>query len=691
MEVKCKTNNLIRFYVMVMCQGVLILSVHADKTPDPGQFVSVDRNTFTIGSRVPNEAMRNAHHPKYTDYTGPDWDEAPPHEAELSSYEIGLYEVTVADYLRFRSEHRKTLTEFGAEESSNAPVTMVTWHDAMAYCQWLSEQTGHTYRLPTEAEWEYAAIHKDELGLEGMDNLVFEWCFDWWAPYRSGAVRNPLGPDEGLVKVVRGGGGAPHEVSVINTEMEGEFKEHKTGAVWRPTDRSGTVPEDRRNMIGFRMVKGPLPRGTARMPVPVAEIFQEVPQIPADWHAEMDSGTPVFAGGWSYTDKISRSEFETLPYWGRKHVPNLTYCDNGDLLISFFTAPRDGISRIVVLMNRLRKGESEWGKPARFFYAPDCNTESTALHHSRTGEIHFYSSLSEMFFAKGMSHGADWSVVKRISTDNGQTWSDPKIVLEYSATRATLKDYSGVPRWWPHMDLFYLSDGTLVAPSDAGWPSEHNRAWGSVIWQSTDDGESWTERTRFGWHSDVHRSFGWEPGRPNLIDGESGWIVGYHGTVVELNNGDLMALGRSMNIDGRAPMSLSKDGGKTWTYQASSFEPLGSHQRARVMRLNEGPLLALWYTDTTGKSKDQMEGIDVQGVDGCTHTGYGLYASLSYNEGKSWENPKIIPRNASDPLTGTRSGYITAVQTPDNIIHVADSALYWQFNLAWLKTPTVVP
>ncbi len=650
-----------------------------------GDFVEISKADFLMGSTLPDQAMINAHHPKYKEYTGPEWDEAPVHDVELSAYVIGSREVSVAEYCRFRPEHIKTLEQYGAEVAPDAPVTMITWHDAAAYCKWLGKQTGEIYRLPTEAEWEYAALHREKLGLKGMDDLVLEWCSDWWAPYQAGRVANPIGPAQGLTKIVRGGGGAPHETSVINTELDGEFENQETLSEWRPGDRSGTVPGDRRNLIGFRLVRGTSPSATVRKAELVAEIFQDVSQAQTAWNAEQTA--PFFAGGWSYVDQIERDEFQTLPYWGRKHVPNLTWCANGDLLISFFTAPRDGTSRIAVLLNRLRKGEDEWGKPARFFYAPDCNTESTVLHNNRNGEIQFYCSLSEMFFAKGMSHGADWSVVKRVSSDNGQTWSDPKIVMEYPADRATLKDYSGTPRWWPHPDLFYLNDGTLVAPSDAGWPSEHSRAWGSVIWQSTDDGETWTQRTRFGWNPDVHRSFGWEPNKPDLTGGESGWILGYHGTVVELTNGDLLAFGRSMNIDGRAPMSLSSDGGRTWTYRASSFEPLGSHQRTRVMRLNEGPLLALWYTDTTGRPKNEMRGIEVLGADGRMHTGTGLYASLSYDEGKTWVHPKIIPVDASDPLTGTRSGYVTAVQTPDNMIHVANSYDYWKFNLAWIKQP----
>lgn len=123
----------------------------------------------------------------------------------------------------------------------NHPVLYVSWNDANEFCKWLSRKTGKTFRLPTEAEWEYAARggnkskgykyagsnnsddvawHFDnsgnithpvktkmpnELGLYDMSGSVFEWCEDWYGSYSSSAQTNPKGPSSGSKRVYRGG------------------------------------------------------------------------------------------------------------------------------------------------------------------------------------------------------------------------------------------------------------------------------------------------------------------------------------------------------------------------------------------------------------------------------------------------------------------------------------------------------
>jgi formylglycine-generating enzyme required for sulfatase activity len=87
-------------------------------------------------------------------------DEQPVHKVELNSFAISRYEITVAEYRLFDSSQK-------VDDKDNYPVTNVSLEEAKAYAAWLSQKTGKHYRLPTEAEWEYAAR-------AGTDNL-YEW------------------------------------------------------------------------------------------------------------------------------------------------------------------------------------------------------------------------------------------------------------------------------------------------------------------------------------------------------------------------------------------------------------------------------------------------------------------------------------------------------------------------------------
>ncbi len=170
--------------------------------------------------------------------------ESPRHHVFIEEFEIAPYTVRRSEYARFLNETSRdlprdwTLPLFAHPDQ---PVVGVNWFDATAYCEWLSESTGESYRLPSEAEWERACRGgTDDLeyawgndppetlnryrcewpgpqrvteglpngyGLFHMGDNVHEWCLDWYSPdyYAVSPERNPAGPESGTRRVSRGG------------------------------------------------------------------------------------------------------------------------------------------------------------------------------------------------------------------------------------------------------------------------------------------------------------------------------------------------------------------------------------------------------------------------------------------------------------------------------------------------------
>jgi formylglycine-generating enzyme len=642
------------------------------------KMVRIEPGVFTMGC-IPGEDWQAR------DYEGPAWDEYPPHQVTLTNaFYMSAKAVTNKQYEQFDPDHLKYRGRLGYAYHDDDPVMFVSWHDAMAFCEWLSEKEGRHYRLPTEAEWEYACragtsttFHMGDTfpddglepvnpwGLYDMHGGVAEWCLDWWAPYEPGPVINPVGPHDGTVRVLRGGAGGRSERHYM-----------------RSSTRKGTIPEDKYELLGFRVVMGKLPARRHHTEVTDPEDTTGVNQTDAVWTP--DSGQPYFSGGIRFMDVTGDSV--PFPYFKRTHVPTITWCPNGDLLAASFTAPFDISRQMAILIARLRHGNDNWDPPTLFFLAPSHNVTSAVLYHAGDGEIHHYNGIA--------SPREVFATVKRVSTDNGATWSIPRIVHERSEEPAFLRktfgdpiadddtsddinwkeDFKGEPRLWPHMDMIHLNDGTLVMPSDCG--GSNNR--GTVLWKSNDNGDNWSQMTRYGWNPQGYAR-----------EGElSGWIAGIHAPVVELDDGSLLALGRHSNIQGRSPMSISKDRGKTWTYFPGEFPPIYSGQLPLLKRLNDGSILLVSFTDLVSHFRDRIQkGIDVTDASGKKQKVYGLFSALSFDEGKTWHHKKPIPIDINDQRKTEIWGYLSSVQTPDDMIHMVTSNYYYRFNTAWLKEP----
>ncbi|MCP4695933.1 MAG: SUMF1/EgtB/PvdO family nonheme iron enzyme [Gammaproteobacteria bacterium] len=206
----------------------------------PVQDIFQDR--LKNGSLGPKMKVIQAGTFRMGDIQGKGYDsEKPVHSVTLSQFSIGVYEVTFAEYDRFVEAAGRKKPSDSRWGRGDRPVINVSWHDATAYAKWLGGQTGHEYRLPTEAEWEYAARAGSETayyfgngasglgeyawyqansgkkmhpvggklsnawGLYDMHGNVWEWVQDWHGDYSSEALTDPSGPGAGSARVLRGG------------------------------------------------------------------------------------------------------------------------------------------------------------------------------------------------------------------------------------------------------------------------------------------------------------------------------------------------------------------------------------------------------------------------------------------------------------------------------------------------------
>jgi formylglycine-generating enzyme required for sulfatase activity len=183
-------------------------------------------------------------------------DQRPSHQVATSEFEISRAEVTNRLYKFFIDDTGRPAPQgldYGwdgnnyPEGQDDFPVVFVSWEDAVAFCEWFSVETGHRYRLPTEAEWEKAA--KQGGAQYKTAGRVWEWCSDWYDHdyYKLRERINPQGPArgkryrmlgrEGEAKVIRGGGFGFGSVAR------------------RAAERSYFFPKMTRSDIGFRIVR----------------------------------------------------------------------------------------------------------------------------------------------------------------------------------------------------------------------------------------------------------------------------------------------------------------------------------------------------------------------------------------------------------------------------------------------------
>lgn len=196
--------------------------------------------------------------------------EKPAHEVSLDSYYISKHEITQVQWNQVMGNNPSHF-----DNCQDCPVENVSYQEVLEFVNKLNKMSLKEHRLPTEAEWEYAArggiystntvyagsndieevaYYRDnsnsktntvgnktanELGIFDMSGNVWEWCSDWFAPYSDSPKSNPQGPESGKMRVLRGGGWSDREVDS------------------RVSSRNALAPANRNSGIGFRIALTP--------------------------------------------------------------------------------------------------------------------------------------------------------------------------------------------------------------------------------------------------------------------------------------------------------------------------------------------------------------------------------------------------------------------------------------------------
>jgi len=634
-----------------------------------------------------------------------DFDEKPAHAVTISQpFFMGVTEVTLGQFREFDPDFKKVSGKSRLNDDDAARG--VTWDKAVAFCEWLSKKEGKTYRLPTEAEWEYAcragtktlfntgdtlpdghqkwfgeenyrgvyfppgpmpreydwrSVGKPTVGLKqgqviglshpveelrsggagalrvaqktpnawglhDMHGNVAEWCRDWHGPYESGAQTDPLGRADGDCRVFRGG----FHSSMIR--------------FLRSANRGSWVTNSASERIGFRVVQGELPKGktfpVAAPPLNAQNVSQTVPTItpqPAD--------APFFEGPKPYV-RIPDDAFGPV-FISQNHSPAITECPNGDLLAVWFSTMGETDLTTANAASRLRLGAKEWEAASPFWDAMDVNDHAPKIWWDGDNTI--------FHIVEGRQHG---DILIRRSTDNGATWSKAEVMRAHGESAS---------------NPIRTKEGVIAIPFDF-----------SGLSISRDNGKTWSETGR-----DRRGSDKIQPGLAGPF------IAGIHSPIVELADGRLMAFGRlsaeepaQKRFDLKMPVSYSSDLGETWSYAASEFPVVSNTQRPAMLRLKEGPIVLCSFTDQARTPKNERIGLTFKSVGG-DYIGIGLYAAVSYDEGKTWPDRRLIAPEGR--TTADINGYLAITQTRDGRIQLITSQNHYVFNLDWIKALPAAP
>ncbi len=579
------------------------------------------------------------------------------------------------------------------------PYPFTYSNDCRSWVTWRPDNcTGVNDVYPEDKDLQDAVLTVGRRGPNGfgvydMHGGVEEWVLDWHGHYDMADTIDPVGFISGDFKVTRGGS---HNNHVQHT---------------RSANRMSAAVNDKSYLVGFRVIRmendaahpQPVKHPPAR---PWSKLVSDKP-----WNWSTDSDTPVFdltslyervpmkQDGSHYGtdehlmqfgfDPESGTPLLTGPLYTHNHSPTITWARNGDILVSWFSGESETGPELTLLASRgVRQadGSLEWTGAAEFLKAADRNMHSSNLLNN---DLRMRENVNEPFTLHQVASigvSGRWDKLGlgyRYSEDHGANWSHVRMILDPDHGLGKGSQMQG--------NMFQTSDGLLVFVTDDADDGESNT---SSLVVSPDNGTSWERR---GHSSNT-------PGNER--------IAGIHAAVEEIadQNGDgipdLVAFARDKGVyfDGKAPKSFSTDGGHTWQRSASDFPSIGTGCRMAITRLRysadhplhpgKKPLLFIGFA---------AEGFPARDGEGRLGSITGLYAALSFDEGKTWpeayrrvisnlqstESQEVEVAAWQRPQTltktaGQESGYMSLSQTPDGMIFLTDGKLVYNFNMAWL-------
>ena len=558
--------------------------------------------------------------------------ETPQHRVTLShGFWIGKCEVTKGQWRAVMGTAPWSGKAY-VNEAERSPAAYISWDDAQAFVARLSRLTGRTFRLPTEAEWEYSCRagtrtrfywgddptyeridraawwrgnaliteqkHARPVGLKppnpwglcDMSGNVSEWCQDWHGYYGDDPVTDPTGPASGMHRVLRGGSWLT------------------TGGQCRSARRNHEPPAAVHSDIGFRVVCGAAP--------------------------EPEAGAPQF------TDVFVAGEQGVNTY----RIPALILAPDGSLL-AFCEARKESqadASPTDMVLRRSLDGGQTW-LPTQVLVRgenQDALMNPCPVVDRTNGTILLICQKANVARQDHHEH------FQLVSSDNGKTWSAPVNIA------ARIANYDDCFNPGPGVGI-QMRNGRLIIPGYTGEVNdETDEGWNSRVLYSDDHGNTWTLGPR----------------APELSD---------ECQAVELADGALMLNMRGNMGKSCRGVAISKDGGQTWSSlrwdRALNECPCqASLVRYSLARPGDKNRLLFANPDNAGEKFNVVERTR-------------MTVRMSYDEGRTWPVRRLIHAGPSS--------YSTLVRLPDGDIgllfeggdkHRREWIRFVRFSLSWL-------